>query len=78
MNTSSIEDGLLGIEFTVGLIVASYMFVSSNVSGGITYCRDKWEYRGDYSSATRLCLSVSEHTSDWETYMDTGYRVYDM
>lgn len=73
-----IEEGHIGIEFTVGLLVASYMFVSKNVSGCIMYCRDKWEYRGDYSYATRLYLSVSKDASDWEAYMDTGYRVYDM
>lgn len=78
MDSSCIEDGQIGIEFSVGLLVASYMFVSKEVRGSITYSRSKWEYRGDYSSATRLCLSVSEKASDWKAYMDTGYRVYDM
>ncbi len=77
-NASCIEDGHIGVEFTVGLLVASYMFVSKNVGGTIVYCRDKWEYRGDYSYATRLCLYVSEDTSDWKAYMATGYREYDM
>ena len=77
-NATCIEDGHIGVEFTVGLLVASYMFVSKNVGGTIVYCRDKWEYRGDYSHATRLCLYVSEDTSDWKAYMATGYREYDM
>ena len=73
-----IEDGHIGVEFTVGLLVASYMFVSKNVSGCIIYCRSKWEYRGDYSYATRLCLSVSKDAEKWRAYMATGYREYGM
>ncbi len=77
-NATHIEDWHIGIEFTVGLLVASYMFVSKNVRGAIVFCRDKWEYRGDYSCATRLCLSVSKDASEWKAFMKTGYRVYDM
>lgn len=67
-----------GFSFTVGIAVASYMFESQDVSGSIVYCRDKWEYRGDYSSSTRLAVNLSKDRKKWGVRVLSGHQEYTM
>ena len=54
------------------------MFESSDISGELVYCRDKWEYRGDYSYATRFCITVDPDPDKWKFEMVDGFEEYDM
>ena len=71
-------EGQIGLCFTIGLAVAYYMFESSDIEAEIVYCRDKWEYRGDYSSATRAVLKISPEVKNWNAYNRKGYPVREM
>ena len=73
-----LEEAHFGICLSVGLLVASYMFESKDISGRIVFCRDKWEYRGDYSESTRIALDVGPDSDKWKAYVDSGYEKYDM
>ena len=78
MNNLSVHEGSVGINFSVGLIVAEYAFTDHNESGELVFCRDKWEYRNDYSSSTRAALKIVPDIDKWEAYNKTGYPVFDM
>ena len=78
MNNLSVHEGSVGINFSVGLIVAEYAFTNHNVSGELVFCRDKWEYRNDYSSSTRAALKIVPDIDKWEAYNKTGYPAFDM
>lgn len=78
MNNLSVHEGSVGINYSVGLIVAEYAFTNHNVSGELVFCRDKWEYRNDYSSSTRAALKIVPDIDKWEAYNKTGYPVFDM
>ena len=78
LRTSRVEDGHIGFCFVVGILVASYMFESSCISGCYTFVRDKWEYRGDYSMKTRLRIELATDATKWKIYMEDGYEERDM
>ena len=73
-----LEEAHTGVCLSIGLLVASYMFESKDISGQVVFCRDKWEYRGDYSSKTRIVLDVDPDSDKWKAYVDSGYDEYDM
>ena len=75
---SRVEKGDVGVCYAVGKLVAGYMFGELPISGNLMFCRDKWEYRGDYSSATRLCISCTGDYSDWKIYLKPGFPERDM
>lgn len=77
-NNSTVEEGQTGMCFTIGLAIAYYMFESKDTEAEIVYCRDKWEYRGDYSSETRATLKIAPKVEDWKVYNKVGYKVFDM
>ena len=54
------------------------MFETSDVDAEIVYCRDKWEYRGDYSKATRAAIHISKDSNNWVIDKKKGYPEYDM
>ena len=78
MSIDQLEEGHIGVCLAIGIMVASYMFMSKDVKGEIVFCRDKWEYRGDYSSSTRLALHVDPDIEKWKVYSVRGYEKYDM
>jgi len=78
MNNNTVYEGQVGLCYTIGLAVAYYMFESSDIEAEIMYCRDKWEYRGDYSSATRAVLHIEPETENWKVYNQKGFPVVDM
>ena len=78
MNSLSVHEGNVGINFTVGLVVAECAFANNIESGELVFCRDKWEYRNDYSSSTRAVLKIVSDIDKWEAYNKTGYPVFDM
>lgn len=77
-NNAYVSEGQIGLCFTVGIAVAYYMFESSDIDAEIVYCRDKWEYRGDYSKATRASLHITQDVGNWMVYEKKGYSEYDM
>ena len=74
----TIQEGQVGLCYTIGMAIAYYMFESSDIDAEIVYCRDKWEYRGDYSSATRVTLHITPNIEEWRIYNKEGYPVRDM
>ena len=77
MDTNVVGDGNVGLCFTMGIIVANYMF-GSKTHGEIIYCRDKGEYRRDYSSSTRLAIKIAPEIKNWKIYKKKGYSVYEL
>ena len=77
-SNSTVEEGQTGLCFTIGLAVAYYMFETKDTDAVIVYCRDKWEYRGDYSSETRAAIKIAPKVEEWKVYNKKGYQVFDM
>ena len=78
MNNDRVEDGQIGISFSVGLLVASYMFESKDIKGQLVFCRNYWEYSGNASEPTRIVLEVGRDADKWKVYIKSGYDKYDM
>lgn len=77
-NSICVSEGNVGINYAVGLIVAEYALRSHGETGELVFCRDKWEYRNDYSSSTRAALKIVPDADKWEAYSKKGYDCYDM
>ena len=71
-------EGQVGLCLTLGLFLAEYALCENDVSGDLVYARDKWEYRGDYSSSTRPALHIEPNMNEWKVYSKKGYPHYDM
>ena len=71
-------EGQVGLCLTLGLFLAEYALCENNASGDLVYARDKWEYRGDYSSRTRPALHIEPNMNEWKVYSKKGYDYYDM
>ena len=71
-------EGQVGLCFTLGLFLAEYALCENNASGDLVYARDKWEYRGDYSSRTRPALHIEPNMNEWKVYSKKGYPFFDM
>lgn len=78
INNGKVEYAQIGISLPIGLLIASYMFESKDVSGRMIFCRNKWELNGDASEPTRVALQVSPDADKWNVFMQTGYEKYDM
>lgn len=70
--------GQVGLGLALGYIIAEYALCENNASGELVFCRDKWEYRGDYSSATRPALHIEPNINKWRAYNKRGYPKFDM
>lgn len=70
--------GQVGLGLTLGYIIAEYALCENNASGELIFCRDKWEYRGDYSSATRPTLHIEPNINKWKVFNKRGYPKFDM
>ena len=70
--------GQVGLGLALGYIIAEYALCENNASGELVFCRDKWEYRGDYSSATRPALHIEPNINKWKAYNKRGYPKFDM
>lgn len=78
MHDFGASEGQVGLCFTLGLFLAEYALCEHNVSGELVYARDKWEYRGDYSSRTRPALHIEPNMNEWKVFSKKGYPYYDM
>ena len=78
MDSICISEGNVGINYAVGLIVAEYALKSHGETGELVFCRDKWEYRNDYSSSTRAALKIVPDAEKWEAYNKSGYPAFEM
>lgn len=78
ISNDRVEDGQIGISFSIGLLVASYMFESKDIKGRLVFCRNYWEYSGNASEPTRIVLEVSRDVDEWKTFIKSGYDKYDM
>lgn len=70
--------GQVGLTLTLGYVVAEYALCENDVDGELVYCRDKWEYRGDYSSRTRPALHIDPNINEWKVFSKKGYPYYEM
>ena len=70
--------GQVGLTLTLGYTIAEYALCENDVSGDLVYCRDKWEYRGDYSSRTRPALHIDPNLNEWKVFSKKGYPYYEM
>lgn len=70
--------GQVGLTLTLGYIIAELALCENDVSGDLVYCRDKWEYRGDYSSRTRPALHIEPNINEWKVFSKKGYPYYEM
>ena len=78
MHNFGASEGQVGLCFTLGLFLAEYALCEHNVSGDLVYARDKWEYRGDYSSRTRPALHIELNMNEWKVFSKKGYTYYGM
>ena len=70
--------GQVGLALALGYTVAQYALCENSTTGNLVFCRDKWEYRGDYSSATRPALHIEANLNKWKVYNKRGYPKFDM
>ena len=70
--------GQVGLGLTLGYVIAEYALCENDASGELVFCRDKWEYRGDYSSATRPALHIESNINKWKVYNKRGYSKFEM
>lgn len=54
-------DGCIGIRVPIGVTVAFLHYVNPEASLEMDFAHDKWEYRGDYSAAKRVCLRLKRY-----------------
>lgn len=66
--------GGVGIEYPVAMVVANTIICGKESAGEMVFSRDKWEYRNDYSSATRPAFKWSTNVNDWKVYRKPGYK----
>lgn len=78
IDNDRVEKGHIGISFSIGLLVASYMFESKDIKGRLVFCRNYWEYSGNASEPTRIVLEVSSEADNWKVFIESGYDKYDM
>ena len=72
----SIGIGTAGTELPVAVLVAQHVICGHPSKGEITFARDKWEFRGDYSSATRPAFRWTEDESEWKAFLKKGYKKF--
>ncbi len=70
-------DGAVGILAPIALSVACFVYGSPDCKVYIEWTRDKWEYRGDYSSSFRYAFTVSPSCPEGYIFKEP-YEKYDM
>ena len=70
--------GQVGLALALGQTVAEYALCENSTTGNLVFCRDKWEYRGDYSSRTRPALHIDPNLNKWKVFSKKGYPYFEM
>ena len=68
--------GGVGIEYPVAMVVSNAVICGNKSAGEMVFSRDKWEYRNDYSSATRPAFKWSADLNDWQVHKKPGYEQF--
>ena len=67
-NSKYYFEGEAGVRYPVGAAVAYLVYVDPKASIMIEFNREKWEYRGEYSSSSRVVMELSDYGEKVDIY----------
>ena len=76
-NNNIDADGLAGVCIPVGLAIAYINYVAPYANIEFEFGHDKWEYRGDYTSAMRLGFIMYRSAEDYSIKVDITENEYE-